>query len=136
MAGTDVYGDGRPGVVTDVVPAVLTRRQDDFHLQRDHLGTALKAAMAALSGLGHFWGDDEHGHVFYEGAEGRKGFRAATEEIARHAGNITAAYDRIGDNLAQAGANLETADWATVGRLAQAVEAQGFAVPVTKAEVR
>ncbi|MFC4529501.1 hypothetical protein [Sphaerisporangium dianthi] len=137
MAETDdpVQG-GPPGVTTDVVPTVLTRRLDDFHDCRDELGLALKNAMTALSGLGPFWGDDEHGRAFYEGTGSGKGFRAATEEIVRHVGNITTAYDRIGDNVAQAGANLETADWATVGRLAQAVDATGFAVPVTKAEVR
>ncbi|GGL10577.1 hypothetical protein Sme01_16100 [Sphaerisporangium melleum] len=136
MAGADGSAKGAPGMVTDVVPVHLKRRRDDFHLQSEELDTALRAAVGVLEGLGPFWGDDEHGRLFYEGGGGRVGFRQATEEIARHVGAVTTAYERIGDNVSQAGANLETADWASVAALAQAVTTAGLAVPTTKAEVR
>ncbi|WP_248961043.1 hypothetical protein [Sphaerisporangium perillae] len=119
-----------------MVPIVLKRREDDFLHQHEVLTGVLKDTVATLEGLGPFWGDDEHGRTFYEGTAGRKGFHAAMREIVQHVGNITTAYQRIGENVAQAGANLETAEWAGVALLAQVVYEGGLAVPTTKAEVR
>jgi uncharacterized protein YukE len=127
---------GRGGAVTDVSPASLTKREDDFVRESEILGNALKEAMAGLDALGDFWGGDEHGRLFYEGAQGQKGYRAATEEIGQHVETVKAAYTRIGENIAAAGANLEAADWATVGRLARTVFDGELATPTTKAEVR
>lgn len=113
----------------------LVRRKDDFVQERQSLTVALDEAMQALSALGDFWGSDENGRLFYEGAQGRKGFRAATEEIGQHVKNVENAYTRIGENLAAAGANFETAEWATVGGLARSVYEGVLATPVTRAQV-
>ncbi|WP_344940788.1 hypothetical protein [Sphaerisporangium flaviroseum] len=134
------YDDPRTGYtgrgpVTDVSPASLKKRGDDFLRERDDLAKALKEATTALDALDDFWGGDENGRLFYHGVQGRKGYRAAREEIERHVELIKVCYTRIGENLAVSGANLEAADWSTVGRLARTVYEGDLATPTTKAEV-
>ncbi|MDH2425075.1 hypothetical protein [Sphaerisporangium sp. TRM90804] len=124
-----------PGPVTEVSPADLAAREEDFHHERDGLAAALKDAQAALAALGDFWGGDENGILFYGGAEGRKGYRDASAEVVRHAETVATVYTRVGDNLALMGANVRMAEWATIGALAHTVHEGDLAVPTTKAKV-
>lgn len=126
---------GFGGVVSDVSPVSLLKRQDDFLNESEVLGTAWKDAMGALAALGDFWGGDEYGRVFHDGAEGRKGYRTAMEEVEQHVGHIKTAYTRIGNDLGLSGANLAAAGWATIGDLARTVFDGELATPATKAEV-
>ncbi|WP_214411681.1 hypothetical protein [Sphaerisporangium fuscum] len=120
---------------TDVTPANLAKRGGDFHDEQEALADAMAQAMTALAALGPFWGDDESGRLFYAGAEGQKGFRAATEEIVEHGLTIQVGYRSIGDKLAVAGVNVAAADWATISGMVRKVYDGDLTVPTTKAKV-
>lgn len=123
-----------PPEPTDISPADLKKRKEDFHVERDELGRAFTDAMAALDGLGNFWGTDEAGQKF-AGAEGGTGYLAARDEAKTHVGHIRDGYGKIGDNLALVGDNVTGANWSTIETLVTAIVGPEISVPTTKAEL-
>ncbi|MCG5220528.1 hypothetical protein [Streptosporangium sp. KLBMP 9127] len=105
----------------DVSPAGMVRREGEFHGEHTTLMEALSGAIEELTALGAFWGADEDGQTFYQGADGTNGYRAATAEAEKHVQSIGGAYLEIGENIAIMGANLQGANWATVVGMVGAV---------------
>ncbi|WP_203985729.1 hypothetical protein [Sphaerisporangium rufum] len=122
--------------MTDVVPDYLRRRAEDLHVQGEAVRRALSAAQSALDALGRFWGTDEYGHAFYDGAGGRKGYGTALPELVDHCGTVAGVFGAVGDKLAQAGANVTAAEWVSVAAMVKAVDETSMSVPTTKAERR
>ncbi|GAA3004981.1 hypothetical protein [Streptosporangium longisporum] len=108
-----------PAEPTDISPTDLNKRKEDFRAENNELGRAITEAMAALDGLGPFWGNDEIGQKFAGG--GGKGYLAARDEAFKHAGELRDAYFKIGDNLGLVGDNVDGANWATVGAMVTAI---------------
>ncbi|MER6829517.1 hypothetical protein ABT352_26275 [Streptosporangium sp. NPDC000563] len=123
-----------PSEPTDISPADLKRRKEDFHTESDELATAFAKAMADLDALGAFWGDDEVGRKF-AGAAGGTGYLAARDEAKSHVEGIGNGYRKIGDNLGLVGENVTGANWATVGEMVKAVVGPEIGAPGSKAEL-
>ncbi|WP_436760067.1 hypothetical protein [Streptosporangium sp. V21-05] len=123
-----------PPEPTDISPADLKKRKEDFHTESDELARAFAKAMADLDGLGAFWGGDETGQRF-AGASGGTGYLAARDEAKAHVEGIRDGYRKIGDNLGLVGDNVTGANWATVGEMVKAVVGPKIVVPSGKAEL-
>ncbi|GAA3413904.1 WXG100 family type VII secretion target [Streptosporangium vulgare] len=123
-----------PPEPTDISPADLKKRKEDFHTESDELARAFTKAMADLDALGAFWGGDETGQRF-AGASGGTGYLAARDEAKDHVARIRDGYRKIGDNLGLAGDNVTGANWATVGEMVKAVVGPEIGVPGSKAEL-
>ncbi|MGS2640761.1 hypothetical protein [Streptosporangium sp. LJ11] len=119
---------------TDISPADLKKRKEDFHTESDELGTAFAKAMNDLEALGAFWGNDEVGQKF-AGASGGTGYLAARDEAKSHVEGIRDGYRKIGDNLGLVGDNVTGANWATVEEMVKAVVGPKISVPTSKAEL-
>ncbi|GLW05025.1 hypothetical protein Misp01_01550 [Microtetraspora sp. NBRC 13810] len=142
MAYPTEPGAGAPySPVTDVTPADLVSRKDDFHDEKAALDAALTNVANRLASLGAFWGGDEDGVRFYDGdpddGEQARGYRAAAAEALAHISDLRDAYLLIGHDLVTAGANLAGADWQAVADMIQVMETDQAAidVPTTKARV-
>ncbi|MFF3439934.1 hypothetical protein [Streptosporangium sp. NPDC002721] len=123
-----------PPEPTDISPADLKKRKENFHAESDELGAAFTKAMADLDALGAFWGNDEVGQKF-AGAAGGTGYLAARDEARSHVGGIRDGYRKIGDNLGLVGDNVTGANWATVEGMVKAVVGPEITV-TNKAELR
>ncbi|GAB3985465.1 hypothetical protein GCM10029978_098370 [Actinoallomurus acanthiterrae] len=65
----------------------------------------------SLEGLGNFWGDDEAGRTFYDGAEGRPGYRDRHDGALTDALAAVTAYQEIAARLVQMADNVDTGEW-------------------------
>ncbi|GAA5062446.1 hypothetical protein HNP84_007937 [Thermocatellispora tengchongensis] len=137
MADPDAPGGAsgpRAETPTDVDPRNLVKREQDFYEEHTAVVRAVADAMERLAALGNFWGDDSDGRRFYEGAEGRNGYRAASAAVESHAANLAEAYLRIGNDLVIAGTNIQGANWDTIAQMVRKVD-QHVETPETDAEV-
>jgi hypothetical protein len=75
------------------------------------LATDLKGYVQALAGLGNFWGDDEAGRTFYDGAEGKPGYRVQHDGALTDTLAVVTAYEKIATRLQQMADNIDAAEW-------------------------
>jgi hypothetical protein len=75
------------------------------------LTTKLATAINGLNGLGNFWGDDDTGHIFYNGDSGHPGYRTQHDNVSTDTNAIITGYGEIASGLEQTAKNVDVANW-------------------------
>lgn len=75
------------------------------------LAEAIGRFIGELEGLGDFWGDDDAGRMFYDGADGRPGYRTRQETAVPDAIALVSAYERTAEGLERMAAHIKVADF-------------------------
>lgn len=104
-------GGPAPGPPLGIDGAELKRQAARLREEAAGLAEDLSAVLRGLEGLGAFWGDDDAGRAFHEGAEGRPGYRVRRDTAVAGVNAFTTAYERIADGLVRMAANVEMAEW-------------------------
>ncbi|MCO6009415.1 hypothetical protein NE236_31035 [Actinoallomurus purpureus] len=102
--------------------ADLKRQAGKIAQEGTDLATDLVGLVRALEGVGNFWGDDEAGQTFYEGADGKPGYRVRHDGGLTDALAIVAGYEKIAMRLQQMGDNVDVANWNVIVSLPKVPE--------------
>jgi hypothetical protein len=111
-----------------VDPAELRAQAGGLNTVGDTLQANLAKAINALEGLGNFWGDDQYGHMFHDGANGRPGYGAQHDTVSTDTNAIISGYHEIAGlptrhhgagGLSEMANNVDVANWNSLAALPQ-----------------
>ncbi|GAA4639469.1 hypothetical protein GCM10023196_101220 [Actinoallomurus vinaceus] len=91
--------------------ADLKRQAGKIAKEGTDLATDLLGLVRALEGVGNFWGDDDAGRTFYEGADGKPGYRVRHDAALTDALAVMTAYEEIAGRLTQMADNVDAGEW-------------------------
>jgi uncharacterized protein YukE len=105
----------------EIYPAYIRSVANGLNGESKEIAAKLEAAKRTLSDIGNFWGRDDIGTKFYNGAEGERGYEAASTQVLEGVGALADFYTNVAQGLRGMADRTDDTEWENTIRALSAV---------------
>jgi uncharacterized protein YukE len=105
----------------EIYPAYIRSVANGLNGESKEIAAKLATAKRALSDIGNFWGGDDIGTKFYNGADGQPGYEAASAQVLAGVGALADFYKGVAHGLRSVADRTDDTEWENTIRALSAI---------------
>ena len=105
----------------EIYPAYIRLVANGLNDEAKEIAAKLESAKRTLSDIGDFWGGDDIGTKFYNGADGQPGYEAASAQVLAGVGALADFYKDVAQGLRGMADRTDDVEWENTIRALSAI---------------